>query len=169
MGDKTQLLSLVLVTRYGRPWLILLGVLIATLANHALAAGAGDLMAKYVSDDVLRWVLGVTFLIFAAWILIPDEEGEVKNTSHMGVLMTTVISFFIAEMGDKTQLATVALGAKYSSIFFVTLGSTVGMVGSNALAIFLGEGLLRKIPMKKMRIAASFLFVLFGLAVLLGF
>lgn len=169
MGDKTQLLSLILVARYKRPWMILFGVLVATLANHALAAGLGDFVGSRVSPEHLRWALGAIFLFFAAWILVPDKEGEIKNASHLGVFMTTVVSFFVAEMGDKTQLATVALAAKYSSVFLVTVGSTLGMLGSNALAIFLGEKLLSKIPMKTIRIMASVLFALFGVGILLGF
>lgn len=169
MGDKTQLLSLILVARYGRPWLILLGVLIATLANHALAAGTGAYVASFVSDVTLRYVLAVIFFVFAAWILVPDEEGEIRNSSHFGVLMTTIVSFFLAEMGDKTQLATVALGANYSSVVLVTVGSTLGMLGSNALAIFLGENLLKRIPMKTVRIIAAILFALFGVGILVGF
>jgi Ca2+/H+ antiporter, TMEM165/GDT1 family len=148
MGDKTQLLALILVARYKQPWTILLGVLIATLANHAIAAGVGAYAASFVSETTLRWILGVIFFVFAAWILIPDEEGEVANVSRFGVLMTTIVAFFIAEMGDKTQLA--------------------GMLGSNALAVFLGERLLKKIPMKWVRITASILFVVFGLVVILS-
>jgi putative Ca2+/H+ antiporter (TMEM165/GDT1 family) len=169
MGDKTQLLSLILVARYKRPWIILLGVFLATLANHALAAGAGNCIASHLSPSTLKWSLGIIFFVFAIWILIPDKEGEVKNASAHGVLLTTFISFFIAEMGDKTQLATVALGAKYLSIFMVTIGSTIGMLLSNTLAIFLGEGLLKKIPMKFVRIFASVLFVIFGVGIIFGY
>lgn len=168
MGDKTQLLSLVLVAKYKKPWLILFGVLVATLANHALAAMVGGFAAANVPEQTMRWILGATFLFFAAWILVPDKEGEVKNTSKFGVFVTTVVSFFIAEMGDKTQLATVALAAKYSNVLSVTIGSTVGMLASNALAVFLGERLLRKIPMKYVRIFAALLFALFGFGILFG-
>ncbi len=169
MGDKTQLLSLVLVARYKKPWVILFGVLIATLANHALAAWAGAYVASLISDTTMKWALAAIFFAFAGWILIPDKEGELKSGSHFGVFVTTVIAFFIAEMGDKTQLATVALGAKYASILYVTIGSTIGMLGSNALAIFLGEKLLVRIPMNQVRIAASVLFALFGLGIIFGY
>lgn len=168
MGDKTQLLSLVLVARYKRPWVILLGVLVATLANHALAAGTGEFVATFISPSTLRWVLGAVFLFFALWILVPDKEGEIQSASGLGVFLTTVVSFFIAEMGDKTQLATVALGAKYSNVFLVTVGSTLGMLGANALAIFFGENLLKRIPMRYVRIVASLFFAIFGLIVLFG-
>jgi putative Ca2+/H+ antiporter (TMEM165/GDT1 family) len=169
MGDKTQLLSLVLVARYKRPWTILLGVLIATVLNHALASWAGAYVSRFLSEQIMKWVLAATFFAFAAWILVPDKEGEIKDGPRFGVLLTTVISFFIAEMGDKTQLATVALGAKFENVVLVTVGSTVGMLGSNALAVFLGEKLLRKIPMGKIRAAASILFLLFGLGILVGY
>lgn len=169
MGDKTQLLALVLATRYKKPWTILVGVLIATVLNHALAAALGEWVSSYVSAQTMAWILATTFFIFAAWILIPDKEGELKQTSRFGALVTTIIAFFLAEMGDKTQLATVALGAKYSSTMLVTLGTTLGMLASNALAIFLGHKLLARIPMKFVRIFASSLFILFGIGILFGF
>lgn len=168
MGDKTQLLSIVLMARYRKPWTILAAVLVATLANHALAAWAGVKIGQLVDADTLRWALALTFFIFAAWLLVPDKEGEISGTSHFGVFVTTLISFFIAEMGDKTQLATIALGANYANIWLVTIGSTVGMMGSNALAVFLGEPLLKRIPMAWVRRIAAALFVIFGLGVLLG-
>lgn len=167
MGDKTQLLALILTARYKKPWVILAGVLVATLANHALASGVGSWIASQVSAQTLKWILALVFFFFAGWILIPDKEGEAQNSSKFGVFLTTLISFFLAEMGDKTQLATVALGAQYSSLLLVTIGSTLGMMGSNALAIFLGDGLLKRIPMKSVRIFASILFVLFGIGILL--
>jgi putative Ca2+/H+ antiporter (TMEM165/GDT1 family) len=169
MGDKTQLLSLVLMARYKRPWTILFGVLVATLLNHALAAWAGNYLSSFVSDEWMKWILAFIFFAFAAWILVPDKEGDIKDETHFGVFLTTLISFFIAEMGDKTQLATIALGAKYSNIALVTMGTTVGMLGSNALALFLGKKLVCRIPMNKLRIAASALFVFFGIAILLGY
>jgi len=168
MGDKTQLLALVLATRYRRPWTILLGVFIATLLNHALASWAGAWIAAQLPPEALKWILATTFFAFAAWILIPDKEGELKSESRFGPLVTTIIAFFLAEMGDKTQLATVALGAKYSNLALVTLGTTLGMLASNALAIFLGPKLLKKIPMKWVRIVSCILFLLFGFAILIG-
>ncbi len=166
MGDKTQLLSLVLVARYKRPWTILMGVFIATVLNHALASWAGGWVATLVEPQLMAWILAGTFFIFGLWILIPDKEGELKQYGKFGVLVTTVIAFFLAEMGDKTQLATIALGARYTSATMVTMGSTLGMLGSNALAIFLGERILKRIPMQWVRIFACGLFILFGIAIL---
>ena len=166
MGDKTQLLALVLTLRYRRPWTILGGVLVATLLNHALASWGGQWISTQISRQWLSWILGGTFIAFAGWILIPDQEGEVKESSKWGPFITTTIAFFLAEMGDKTQLATVALGAKYDSIAFVTIGTTLGMLASNALAIFFGDQLLSKIPMKAIRIFASLMFLIFGIMIL---
>lgn len=168
MGDKTQLLSLVLMARFRKPWVILAGVLVATLLNHALAAWAGEWVSTLLSPQHLKWVLAVTFFGFGLWLLVPDEEGEVKESGSWGAFLTTLVSFFIAEMGDKTQLATVALGARYSGVFLVTVGSTLGMMASNALAIFFGDALLKRIPMQWVRRAACGLFVLFGILILLS-
>lgn len=169
MGDKTQLLALILMARYKKPWVILAGVLVATLLNHAAAAWAGGWIAARIDPDVLKWSLALTFLGFAVWILIPDKEDEIKGNSRFGVFAATVIAFFLAEMGDKTQLATIALGAKYSSTVAVTVGTTLGMVASNALAIFLGDKLLKRVPMKWVRIVTCVLFALFGVIILIGF
>jgi putative Ca2+/H+ antiporter (TMEM165/GDT1 family) len=166
MGDKTQLLALILASRFRKPWTILAGVLVATLLNHTLAAWAGGWLSSLVSHGTLRWTLAVTFFAFAVWILIPDKEGELKESGRFGAFLTTVIAFFLAEMGDKTQLATVALGAKYASVGLVTMGTTAGMLASNALAVFLGESLLSRIPMKWIRIGASILFLGFGIWIL---
>lgn len=167
MGDKTQLLSLVLTARYKKPWTILAGVTVATILNHALASWVGGFAAEQVSPLVLKWSLALIFFGFALWILIPDKEGEIKTGSKFGAFTTTVIAFFLAEMGDKTQLATIALGARYSSTMIVTLGTTAGMIASNALAVFLGEKLLKRIPMKWVRVFACILFIGFGIAILI--
>jgi len=169
MGDKTQLLSIVLVARYKKPWTILTGVLIATVLNHALAAWGGAWLASLVQPKTLAWILALIFFAFAVWILIPDKEEELKSSGSFGVLMTTIVAFFIAEMGDKTQLATVALAAKYSDILTVTIGTTLGMMGSNALAVCLGQKLVEKISMVWVRRIASLLFLLFGMAILAGY
>ncbi len=166
MGDKTQLLSLILTARFKKPWIIMAGVLVATLLNHALASWAGNFVSSFFSPQQLTWGLALLFFGFAAWILVPDKEGEIQESGRFGAFMTTTISFFIAEMGDKTQLATIALGARYPSVVLVTLGTTLGMLASNALAVFFGERFLAKIPMKWVRIIACVLFVLFGLAIL---
>lgn len=167
MGDKTQLLALVLTTRYKKPWTILLGIFIATIFNHALASWLGVWLASHFTATFLRWSLALTFFAFAIWILIPDKDEEFKSQGRFGPLVTTIVVFFLAEMGDKTQLATVALGAKYPSFWLVTIGSTIGMMLSNAMAIFLGDKLLAKIPMKYIRFFACFLFIIFGFSVLL--
>ncbi|MCB0413563.1 MAG: TMEM165/GDT1 family protein [Bdellovibrionales bacterium] len=167
MGDKTQLLSLLLVSRYKKPWTILLGVFIATILNHSLASGLGAWVSTLVDPHTLTWILGFTFIGFAFWVLISDKEEELESANPMNVLFTTITAFFLAEMGDKTQLATVALGAQYSSIYLVSIGSTLGMMGSNALAIFLGKKLLQKLDMKWVRRTASLLFLIFGVVILL--
>lgn len=169
MGDKTQLLALLLMLRFKKPVMILAGIFVATILNHALAAWFGGLVAVYIPAFYLRWLLALTFFGFATWILIPDKEEELKSESRFGPFLTTVFLFFMAEMGDKTQLATIALGAKYASNFIVTMGSTLGMMASNALAIFMGEKLLKRIPMKWIRIFACLSFVAFGIAIVVGY
>jgi putative Ca2+/H+ antiporter (TMEM165/GDT1 family) len=169
MGDKTQLLALVLTLRYKKPWTIMAGIFVATLLNHALAAWGGEWVSQQISRQMLSWILGGIFIVFAGWILIPDKEGEVKETNRFGAFLTTTVAFFLAEMGDKTQLATIALGAQYASVTLVTVGTTFGMMASNALAIFFGDKLLAKIPMKTIRIIASVLFLIFGVAILIGY
>lgn len=166
MGDKTQLLALLLVARYRRPWIILAGVLVATLLNHGLAAWVGGWISNFLTPESLRWCLAFIFLAFALWILVPDKEEEVEEAGKFGVFFSTLVAFFLAEMGDKTQLATVALGAHYPNFLLVTLGTTAGMMASNALAIFLGQKILKRIPMQWVRVGASMLFLLFGLALI---
>ena len=165
MGDKTQLLALLLVARFSRPWIIMAGIFFATILNHALAASVGLWVTQFFSPNTLQWILAVVFWIFGIWILIPDKEEELKERMGFGVFTTTLVSFFLAEMGDKTQIATVALGARYTSPFYVTLGTTMGMMGADGLAVFFGKSLLSKIPMKWIRFAACILFLLFGLAI----
>ncbi|WP_349258766.1 TMEM165/GDT1 family protein [Steroidobacter sp.] len=169
MGDKTQLLSFVLAARFrGQHWPIIVGILAATLFNHALAALAGDWVAHAVSPDVLRWVLGLSFLAFAVWALIPDTLDESERTvSKHGAFLTTLVMFFLAEMGDKTQLATIALGAKYASLAAVTAGTTLGMMAANIPAVLLGETLAKRFPLSKMRFVAAALFAIFGMLILL--
>lgn len=169
MGDKTQLLSFVLAARFrGKAGTIIAAIFIATLVNHALAAMAGDWVASAVHPDVLRWILGLAFLAFAAWALIPDtlDESE-QNVSKHGAFLTTLVMFFLAEMGDKTQLATVALGAKYASLMAVAAGTTLGMMVANIPAVLLGENLAKRFPLSKMRFVAAALFAIFGALILL--
>ncbi|AZZ36195.1 hypothetical protein CIK05_05105 [Bdellovibrio sp. qaytius] len=164
MGDKTQLLALVLAARYKKPVPIIGGIFIATLLNHALASYAGSFITPYISQDILRWILAATFIGFGLWMLIPDKDEGLNTNDRYGAFLTTLIAFFIAEMGDKTQLATVALGAKYNSVVAVTVGSTLGMMLANVPAVIFGKWFTNRIPMKWVHRVASILFIGFGLA-----
>jgi putative Ca2+/H+ antiporter (TMEM165/GDT1 family) len=169
MGDKTQLLSFMLATKFrGKPWAIIAGIFAATIANHFAAAYVGDWIAANASPDVMRWVLGLGFLAFAAWALIPDklDETEGERRLKFGPFATTLVSFFLAEMGDKTQLATVALGAKYTDLTSVVTGTTLGMMAANVPAVLLGERLAKIVPLSKMRFIAAALFAIFGVLIL---
>jgi putative Ca2+/H+ antiporter (TMEM165/GDT1 family) len=169
MGDKTQLLSFILAAKFrGKHWAILAGIFAATIANHFVAAFLGDWVAAKVDPDAMRWILGVGFLGFAAWALIPDKlDDDGANPSRFGAFATTLAAFFLAEMGDKTQLATIALGAKYASLSMVVLGTTLGMMAANVPAVLLGERLAKYVPLSKMRFLAAALFALFGVLILL--
>ena len=170
IGDKTQLLSFVLAARFrGRPWTIVAGIFAATIVNHLCAAAVGGWVAAALSPDVLRWILGLAFLGFAAWALVPDTlDGDAQGTTRHGVFLTTLVLFFLAEMGDKTQLATVALGAKYSSVALVTIGTTLGMLAANVPAVLVGEKLAQRFALSKMRFVAAALFAVFGGLILAG-
>lgn len=168
IGDKTQLLSFVLAARFrGQYGRIIAGIFIATIVNHLCAAAVGDWVAGHVSPDVMRWILGLAFLGFAAWALIPDTLDENAKPPRYGAFATTLVLFFLAEMGDKTQLATIALGAKYTSLAMVAVGTTLGMMAANVPAVLIGEKLAQRFPIAKMRFVAAALFALFGLLILL--
>ena len=170
MGDKTQLLSFVLAARFaGRRQAILLGIFVATLLNHLFAAAVGGWVAAHVGPHTLRWALGLAFLAFALWALVPDKLDEPASTPGAGsAFSTALVAFFFAEMGDKTQFATVALGARYEdALWGVVTGTTLGMMVANVPAVLLGHRLAQKLPLSRMRFIASALFALFGLAVLL--
>jgi len=169
IGDKTQLLALVLVSRFHKPWTIMLGILVATVLNHALAAFSGEWIASHINHEILRWVLGMIFIGFAGWILIPDKDDGLNHNEKFGAFLTTVVAFFLAEMGDKTQLATAALGAKFASLTAVTFGTTLGMLAADGLAVFFGDSITKKIPLKNVRIAACVIFILFGISIIFGF
>jgi putative Ca2+/H+ antiporter (TMEM165/GDT1 family) len=169
MGDKTQLLALVLAAKFKKPWPIMAGILGATLLNHALASYTGSFVTQYVSATVLKWVLAGTFIGFGLWMLIPDKDDGINNEHKWGPFLTTLVAFFFAEMGDKTQLATVALGAKYTAPLMVTLGTTIGMMGADGLAVFFGHRFTERVPMKLVHRIASGIFILFGIGILLGF
>jgi putative Ca2+/H+ antiporter (TMEM165/GDT1 family) len=169
MGDKTQLLSLVLAARFRKPWPIVWGILVATLANHALAGGLGAWVTHFMGPTVLRWVLGVSFLAMAAWMLVPDTlDDEEDVTPKFGVFGTTVIAFFLAEMGDKTQIATVMLAAEYQSWVWVVAGTTLGMMLANAPVVWFGERITRLIPLTWVHRISAAVFVVLGLLVLFG-
>jgi putative Ca2+/H+ antiporter (TMEM165/GDT1 family) len=173
IGDKTQLLALVLAARFRRPLPIVLGILVATLANHALAGAVGAWIAALVGPTAMRLILGLSFLAMAVWILIPDalddDEDDQPSGTRFGVFGTTVVAFFLLEMGDKTQIATVALAAKYSSLISVVAGTTLGMMLANVPAVLLGEVAARKLPMQVVHRIAAAIFVALGVTVLLGY
>ncbi len=170
MGDKTQLLALVLAARFKRPWPIVWGILAATLLNHALAGLAGAWIMATVGPDVMRWVLGVSFLAMALWMLIPDklDDDNAVPQRRMGVFFITTWAFFLAEMGDKTQIATVALGAQYEPLYAVVLGTTFGMMLANAPVVFFGDKLTRRVPIKLVHSIAALIFAVLGVLTLLG-
>jgi Ca2+/H+ antiporter, TMEM165/GDT1 family len=167
MGDKTQLVAFSLASRYRRPWVVMLGILLATLANHALASSVGAGLAAAVSERTLAVLLGVSFLAFGVWTLVPDRaDGLGEERRGWGPLASTTVVFFLAEMGDKTQLATVALAARFGAPVAVTVGTTAGMLAADGLAVFVGTRLGRVVPMRLVRAVAAALFFLFGGAAL---
>ncbi|HMP45492.1 MAG TPA: TMEM165/GDT1 family protein [Sphingopyxis sp.] len=167
IGDKTQLLAILLATRFNRPLPIILGILAATLANHALAALVGAQAAAFLDSPIFRYAIGLGFVAMAIWTLIPDKfEDDEAPKPRFGAFVTTLIAFFLVEMGDKTQVATIALGAQYHSVVFVTLGTTLGMMIANVPAIFLGHELLKRVNLKTVRRVAAALFLAIGLWVL---
>jgi len=170
IGDKTQLLALVLAAKFRKPVPIILGILIATLVNHALAGAAGAWISAIVGPTAMRWILGLSFVAMAVWTLIPDKyEDEPDTAPRFGVFATTLIAFFLVEMGDKTQIATVALAAKYSSLMGVVAGTTCGMMLANVPAVLLGDVAARKLPMRLVHGIAAAIFLVLGVSVLLGF
>lgn len=170
MGDKTQLLALVLTIRFKRPLAIMAGILVATLLNHGLATLIGGWIGSQFSEHSLRIALATIFFAFALWILVPDKIDDEAAKSHerANAFVATLILFFLAEMGDKTQLATLALGAKFQMPILVTAGTTLGMLAADGLAVVFGERLTKKIPMKAIRIFSALLFAAFGAAILFG-
>lgn len=169
IGDKTQLLSLLLAARFRKPWPILAAILVATIANHLLAAWLGLWLEQWLTAAVLRWVLGASFLAMAVWTLIPDKlDDEAAPRPKWGAFLTTLVAFFIAEIGDKTQLATTALAARHASVILVTAGSTLGLLLANAPVVFLGERLMKKLPLDLVRKLAAGAFAILGLITLIG-
>ena len=169
IGDKTQLLSFILAAKFRKPLPIVLGILVATLFNHAFAGAVGAWITTLASPEVLRWVLGVSFIAMAGWTLIPDkfDESEAKF-ARFGVFGTTLVAFFLAEMGDKTQVATVALAAQFNALVAVVVGTTLGMMIANVPAVYLGDRIADRMPVRTVHIIAACIFAALGVATLLG-
>ncbi len=167
IGDKTQLLALMLAARYRKPIPIILGMLLATLANHALAAWVGSAVANWIGADTMRWILGATFIVMAGWCLIPDKADDGPQAARKaGAFIATLVSFFLVEIGDKTQLATVALAARFNALILVTAGTTFGMLLANAPVVLFGDAIAKRLPLKIVRTVAALLFLALGLAAL---
>jgi putative Ca2+/H+ antiporter (TMEM165/GDT1 family) len=168
MGDKTQLLAFLLAARFKKPVPIILGILIATLLNHGLAGALGTWITSILSPELLRWLLGVSFLGMAFWILIPDkiDDTDQPNIARYGVFITTLVTFFLAEIGDKTQIATVALAANYSAPITVVIGTTLGMMLADVPAVFLGSSFAKRLPLRLIHLIAAGIFAVLGLLVL---
>ncbi|EZP81396.1 hypothetical protein BV97_02613 [Novosphingobium resinovorum] len=165
IGDKTQLLAIVLATRFKRPWPIVAGIFVATIANHFLAALVGEQAAAFLDGQWFRYLVAASFILMAGWTLIPDkfDEDEEAKPSRFGPFLATAIAFFLVEMGDKTQIATIALGARFQSVVPVMMGTTIGMMIANVPAVFLGNALIKKVPLNVVRTVAALLFLVIGL------
>lgn len=171
MGDKTQLLSLVLAARFRRPWPIAAGILVATLANHALAGAVGAWVTELLGPGLLRWIVGGSFVAMAAWMLVPDQLGDAQADvarPGLGVFAATLVAFFVAEMGDKTQVATVVLAARFDAWAAVVTGTTLGMMLANVPVVWFGERITRRVPIRAVHVASALVFLALGAAVLLG-
>lgn len=169
IGDKTQLLAFILAAKFKRPLPIILGILVATIANHAFAGAVGAWITTVVGPETLRWVLGISFIAMAIWTLIPDKfDEEDAKLNQSGVFVTTLVAFFLAEMGDKTQVATVALAAQYHAFFSVVAGTTFGMMIANVPAVLIGDRLAHKLPIRLVHGIAAAIFAILGIATLLG-
>ena len=163
IGDKTQLLAILLATRFKRPLPIILGIFVATIANHFLAAFIGAQAAAFLEGDWFRYLIAASFVAMGLWTLIPDKLDDLEDKpARFGALVTTVIAFFLVEMGDKTQLATVALSARFNDLIMVTMGTTLGMMLANVPAVFLGNELIRRVPLNVVRMLAALLFIVIG-------
>lgn len=169
MGDKTQLLALVLAVRFRKPWPIVWGILVATLVNHGLAGAVGAWVTTFLGPEILRWVLAGSFIAMAVWMLVPDtlDEEQSDAAPRWGVFGTTLVAFFLAEMGDKTQIATVMLAARYHAYFLVVAGTTLGMMLANVPVVWLGERMTRLVPMRLVHFVSALIFAALGIAVLI--
>lgn len=171
IGDKTQLLALLLAAKFRKPIPITLGILVATIANHGLAAWAGIEVAHWIGPETMRWIIGLSFIAMAAWTLVPDkmdDDDQPKTWERAGAFVATTIAFFLVEIGDKTQIATVALGARFGDLLMVTTGTTLGMLIADVPAVFVGNAMAERVPLKLVRMVAALLFAALGVAALLG-
>ena len=169
IGDRTQLLAFLLAARYRQAPQIVLGILLATILNHLLAGLVGAWLAALLEPQILRWLLGLSFIVMACWILVPDEVDHAHlPVTQLGVVTATMVTFFIAEMGDKTQIATVALTARFDALFWVIAGTTLGMMIANVPAVYLGDRLAHRLPIRAIQYIAAALFAALGLATLAG-
>lgn len=168
VGDKTQLLALILAARYRKPWPICIGIFVATLVNHVLAGEAGVLLMHWLSPAVLRWIVGLSLLSVAVWALFPDKirDSDTRHATHHGVFLATAVGFFLAEMGDRTQVATAVLAAHYQPLWQVVAGTTLGMLAANVPVVFLGSRFAHRLPLRATRIVACVLFAVLGAIVL---
>ncbi len=169
IGDKTQLLAFILAAKFRKPLPIILGIFVSTIANHGMAGALGAWITQLMSPESLRWVLGVSFVAMAVWTLVPDKfDEEDAKLAKFGVFGTTIVAFFLAEMGDKTQVATVALAAEYHSLFIVVAGTTLGMMIANVPAVLLGDRIAHRMPVRLVHAIAAAIFAILGIATLLG-
>jgi Ca2+/H+ antiporter, TMEM165/GDT1 family len=169
IGDKTQLLAFILAAKFRKPVPIILGILVATIANHAMAGALGAWITTLIAPHTLRWILGISFIAMAAWMLVPDQFDEAEaKFARLGIFGTTLVAFFLAEMGDKTQIATVALAAQYHAVITVVAGTTLGMMLANVPAVLLGNGIAQRMPVKLIHGIAATIFAVLGIATLAG-
>ena len=170
IGDKTQLLTLVLAARHRKPWPIVAGIFVATLVNHAIAGAVGAWLTRYVGEQAMRWILALSFIAMAAWMLVPDKLDEDVGASRNGggVFLSTALLFFVVEIGDKTQVATVALAARFDSLAAVVLGTTIGMMLANAPVAFMGDKLAKRLPVKIVHRVAAAIFLALGIAIVVA-
>lgn len=169
IGDKTQLLALILAAKYRKPWPIALGILVATLINHALAGSVGMLVANWFSPETLKWIVALSFIAIAAWTLKPDtaDENDAGRGSNHGAFIATTLSFFLAEMGDKTQIATAVIAAEYHPLWQVIAGTTIGMLAADVPVVWLGATFAQRLPLRAIRYATALLFAALGAWILL--
>ncbi len=164
IGDKTQLLSLFLATRFRNKWAIIAGILVATLFNHGVSAWLGDWISQYLQSDIGQWLIGSSFILLGLWLLIPDkDDSEDSALERYGAFVATTVLFFFAEIGDKTQVATVLLGAQFSDVLWVTVGTTLGMLAANVPVVFAGDYIMQRIPLKTAHLIAALAFIAVGI------